>query len=141
MLSETRGGVSIYATKPNDLKRGDEVELAGRERMIITRVRPNAPVNCWCGVKVKGLGKEYIFGPGFNVKKIASHGENHPALQRNAERIAEKAEAQIAATGHAMITVEQKEQIGALIFAVRSGDLSAARDVADGLHVALGPWS
>lgn len=108
-----------------EFKRLDLVEFPGGNQMIVTEIKSSRPANPYVGVKVRGQGKQYKFGPKHRAQKIGTAPESHPALQALAARNGAKAGLSVGARA----TLEQ------LLNAVESGNLEQARALAPAVRV------
>jgi len=114
------GSSAVLAPQTELLKVMDIVRIGSGQEIIITEVNPHKPKNLYSGVLTKGQGnltkgqgKQYVFGPKHNPRKIGVAAENHPALRALDGRKAEKG-------GH-------REVVQSLMELVDAGDLTKAK--------------
>lgn len=98
------------------LQRLDLVRLPGGQELIVTKYLPSSPVNCYEGVKPKGLGKPYVFGPKHRPVKIGTVNEDHPAL--------------VALKGRRGDLTPGAKALSELLAAVEAGNLAQAQAIA-----------
>lgn len=99
-------------------QRLDLVRLINGSEMIVIDVVPSRPVNPYVGVKPRGNGARYKFGPKFNPVKIGTVTESHPAVAATVARVGG-------------ITPQLKKNLQDLFNVVDEGDIHKARSIAD----------
>ncbi len=110
-------GVAITPREIDMFQRLDLVRLANGSEMIVTDIKRTRPANPYVGVKPRGNGRQYKFGPKHGPEKIGTVDESHPALIALSAR-----------TGG--VSPQMKALLESLFDAVEAGDLEKAAGLA-----------
>ena len=108
-------------------QRLDRVQLSNGSVIIVTGFRPKATANPWFGVLENGKGKEYVFGPRHNPRKIGVVTESHPAIVANGQRATTRNQ-------NPGVSNEYKLLVNKLCQHVRNGELGKATAMVEALE-------